>query len=126
MFNTNTNGYSLADIAAATGNNNDAFGGANSWWIILLFIFMLFGWGGNRGGFGNNGGSDVTVVPMNMGGAGFGNGYGANLGLSVAADVQRGFDQSAVINGINGIQTSLNNGFSNAEVSRCNAQANLL
>lgn len=127
MFNTNTNGYSLADIAAATGNNNnDAFGGANSWWIILLFIFMLFGWGGNRGGFGNNGGSDVTVVPMNMGGVGFENGYGTNLGLSVAADVQRGFDQSAVINGINGIQTSLNNGFSNAEVSRCNAQANLL
>ena len=31
MFNSN-NGYSLADIAAATGNNNDGlFGGNNGW-----------------------------------------------------------------------------------------------
>lgn len=125
MFNSNAGngGYSLADIAAATGNNNNAFGGGNSWWIILLFIFMLFGWGGNRNG--NNGGNDVTVVPYPA--MGMGAGYGStNLGLSVAADVQRGFDQSAVINGINAVQTSVNNGFSNAEVSRCNAQANLL
>ena len=123
MFNTaNGNGYSLSDIAAATGNNgNNAFGGNNSWWIILLFIFMLFGWGGNRGGYGNDSGVTVVPYPMGMGGNG-----STNLGLSVAADVQRGFDQSAVINGINGIQTSLNNGFSNAEVSRCNSQANLL
>lgn len=34
MFNANGNGYSLADIAAATGNdrnNNDAFGGNGAW-----------------------------------------------------------------------------------------------
>ena len=33
MFNSNAGngGYSLADIAAATGNNNNAFGGGNSW-----------------------------------------------------------------------------------------------
>ena len=30
MFNSN-NGYSLADIAAATGNNDGLFGGNNSW-----------------------------------------------------------------------------------------------
>lgn len=37
--------YSLADIAAATGNgrNNDGmFGGDGSWWIIVLFIFAFF------------------------------------------------------------------------------------
>lgn len=48
--------YSLADIAAATGNgrNNDGmFGGDGSWWIIVLFIFAFFGWGNN--GWGNNG-----------------------------------------------------------------------
>lgn len=42
--------YSLADIAAATGNgrNNDGmFGGDGSWWIIVLFIFAFFGWGNN-------------------------------------------------------------------------------
>ena len=41
MFNNNS-GYSLADIAAATGNRNggDGFGGFNGdgAWIFLLFI----------------------------------------------------------------------------------------
>lgn len=58
MFNSNTSGYSLSDLAAVTGNNNrgygDGFGGgAWSWWIIVL---LLFGWGdGNGFGFGNRG-----------------------------------------------------------------------
>lgn len=53
MFNTNS-GYSLADIAAATGGNrnNDGLFGDNGWWIILLFMFT--GWGRN-GIFGGNG-----------------------------------------------------------------------
>ena len=60
MFNSN-NGYSLADIAAATGNNNDGFGGSNgAWWLIILFLFAFTGgWGGygyNYGGFGGFGG----------------------------------------------------------------------
>ena len=132
MFaSNNTNGYSLADIAAATGNgynNNDGFGGGNSWWVILLFIFMLFGWGGNRGNNngGNDNGNNTTFIPYPMmGGCGFG-GFGPSVNYAVQNDVQRGFDQSAIISGINGIQTSVNTGFSNAEVSRCNAQANLL
>ena len=51
MFNSA--GYSLADIAAATGNNNDN-GWGNDWWIILLFLFAG-GWG--NGGWGANGDS---------------------------------------------------------------------
>ena len=53
MF-SNQNGYSLADIAAATGNNgNNSFFGNDGWWIILLFLFA--GWGGYGGGlFGGN------------------------------------------------------------------------
>lgn len=52
--------YSLADIAAATGNggnSNDGFGENGSWWIILFLIFAIFGWGGNNGygGFGGGG-----------------------------------------------------------------------
>lgn len=110
MFNNN-NGYSLADIAAATGNNNnDGFGGFNGdgAWIFLLFILILMGgWGNNGYGWGgNNGGSSISA--------------------DVAADVQRGFDQSAVIGGINGLTAAVNTGFSNAEISRCNAQANVL
>ena len=56
-------------------------GMGNGWWLILLFLFL--GMGNGFGGMGNNA-------------AGF-----------VGADVQRGFDQSAIVNGINGIQTSL-------------------
>lgn len=51
MFNSN--GYSLSDIAAVSGNNNDGWGGDGAWWIILLFLFAG-GWG--RGGwFGGDG-----------------------------------------------------------------------
>lgn len=55
MFNSN-NGYSLADIAAATGGVRDGFGGGDgygAWWIIILFLFAFTSWGGN--GFGNAG-----------------------------------------------------------------------
>lgn len=43
MFN---NGYSLADVAAATRDNDygDGMFGGNGWWIILLFLFI---WGRN-------------------------------------------------------------------------------
>lgn len=101
MFNNSD--YSLADIAAATGNNNNGFGfDGNGAWILLLFIILLLG-GWNGGGYGTGGGANY-----------------------VTADVQRGFDQSAVINGLAGITGAINTGFSNAEISRCNSQANIL
>ena len=68
-------------VAPVGGGMGDGFGNSG-WWIILLFLFMGFG-----GGFGG----------MNNNAAGF-----------VGADVQRGFDQSAIVNGINGIQATMN------------------
>ena len=105
-----TNGeLSAADIAAVTGNNN---GGGNgwgngdgAWWLIVLFLFAFAGGWGNRGGYG---------------GGGYDSGSG-NSGASVM-DVQRGFDQSAVMAALGGINASL----ANAEISRCNTQANIL
>lgn len=107
MFNDN-HGYSLADIAAASGNrNNDGFGfNGNGAWIFLFFILILLGGWGNGNGWGNNGASPATV--------------------EISNDVQRGFDQSALINGINGITSAVSTGFANAEISRCNSQANIL
>ena len=102
MFNNN--GYSLADIAAATGNDNNGgfgFNGDGAWILILFILILAGGWGG----YGYNGGG------------------GCN---NVTSDVQRGFDQSAVIGGLSGIASAINTGFSNAEVSRCNSQANIL
>lgn len=61
MFNQN-GGYSLADIAAATGDrNNSGWGGdSGAWWIIILFLFCFAGWGGN--GFGNGGYNGATTT----------------------------------------------------------------
>lgn len=107
MFNNN-GGYSLSDIAAATGNDNNRFGFGNGdgAWVLLLFILVLMGGWGNNNGWGNNGG-------------------GGNTGY-ITSDIQRGFDQSAVINGLSGITSAISTGFANAEVSRCNSQANVL
>lgn len=60
MFNS-SNGYSLADIAAATGNGrndgyNDGMFGNGAWWIIILFLFCFNGWGNN--GWGRNNGAE--------------------------------------------------------------------
>jgi hypothetical protein len=107
MFNDN--GYSLADIAAASGNNrnNDGFGfDGNGAWIFLFFILILMGGWGNGNGWGNNGTSPATV--------------------EISNDVQRGFDQSALINGVNNLTSAVSSGFSSAEISRCNSQANIL
>lgn len=82
------------------GANGSWFGDGGLFWIIVLFLFAF------NGGWGN----------------GYGNG-GCNV---VNNDIQRGFDQQAVMGGINGLTTAVTNGFSGAEVSRCNAQANVL
>ena len=93
-------------------------GGAIFFWLILFFFMMMFM--GNWGNNGNNGGNVQYVpygAPYMMGG------FGDN---SAAQAVRNGFDQSAIIGGINGLQNQIQTGFSNAEVSRCNQQANLL
>lgn len=97
----NGGGLSAADVAAVMGNNGGfgGFGGDGAWWLIVLFLFAFsgnFGWGGAGGGYGQQ------------------------------AEVQRGFDQSAVMNGLSGITSAISSGFANAEVSRCNAQTNTL
>lgn len=87
------------------------WGGDWGAWIILFLIFGMFGWGGFGGMGGMNGG--------------------------VGSEVQRGFDHSSVVTKLDGITQgicdatyALNNtvttGFSNAELSRCNQQANLM
>ena len=64
------------------------------WWLILLFLFL--GFGNGFGGFGNN-----------------------NAGYAVGADVQRGFDQNAVMSGVGGISNSVTSGFGDVQTSLC-------
>lgn len=90
--------YSLADIAAATGNgggnNNGGFGDGNgAWWLLVLFALL--------GGFGNNGRG------------GYGGGYGAGgVGgneiypwLNQAQLTNGGFRDQMIQTTLQGIQT---------------------
>ena len=83
-------GMTPADIAAVTGNNrNDGgFGdGSGAWWLLVLFLFAANnGW--NNGGWGGNSGNNGAIPYI-----------GTN------ADIQRGFDQSAIMSGINNLTT---------------------
>ena len=66
---------------------------------------------GNDGGFGMNGlgGIFALLILLGIFSGGFGGGFGGNNAAGfVGADVQRGFDQSTIVNGINGIQSTLN------------------
>lgn len=85
-----------------SGSTNGFGWGDGSFWIIILFLFAFMG-----NGWGNWGGNSGTTQTINN-------------------DVQRGFDQQAVMSGLSGINSSVANGFANAEISRCNAQANIL
>lgn len=93
MFN-NSNGYSLADIAAVT-NGNDGFGGNNggAWWLLILFLFGFMNGGWGNGFFG--------------GGMG-GNGY---------TNMMLGYDFPWLINGQQGINSNVSNGFRDAQLN---------
>ena len=93
---TDSTGVQAYMPVGPANSGNGMFDGNGAWWIIVLLAMM--GWGNGFGGYGGNG-----------------NGF-------LGADVQRGFDQSAVINGINGIQSSICNGFANAESAAANRQ----
>ena len=91
MFNSNM--PSLSDIAAVTGNRNDGgWGDGNGWWVLIILFAIFGGWGGNNG-CGNNGNG----------------GYSATA--ATQADIQRGFDTSAVTNKLNGLENGLCDGF---------------
>lgn len=74
------------------GGNSGGWDQGNGWWIILLFILLASGNWGNQNGYGGGfgGGQPIIVNDGNNG------------------SVQRGFDQAAVMGGINGVQSGIN------------------
>lgn len=92
MFNSN-GGYSLADIAAATGGNNknsDGMWGDSGWWIILLFLFAGWGGRGYGNGFGGSeGGSNGIVASPYF--------YGFGAPCATKDDVRAAVDQQTLI-----------------------------
>ena len=105
MFNSE-NGYSLADIAAATGNGigNDGFFGGSGWWIILLFLFAWGGWG--NGGWGGNSNAGATTI----------------YGLDNLASTRDGFYDlnTGLLNGFASTVAAVNAGTSAIQSDICN------
>lgn len=112
-------GYSLSDIAAATGTNANGFNDGYGIWIIVFLIFAVFG------GFGRNG---------------FGNGFGGNTSgaadnyvlASDFATLQRQIDsatntlerkadatQQGLCDGFYAMNTGMLNGFNGVQQSMC-------
>ena len=78
----------VAPMNSYSGNDGFGWGGNGAWWLLVLFLFAMngngFGWGNNAGG----------MAPYMM----------AN---NTNNDVQRGFDQQAVMSGLNGINAGI-------------------
>ena len=98
-----------ADIAAVTAGGGGFLGGGDSWFALIV-LFLLFGMGG-------------------FGGYGFGGGAGGMMPwwfMNSNNDVQRGFDTAAINSQLASIGSSINTGFSSAEVASCNREINSL
>lgn len=118
----NYEGYSLSDIAAATGNGNNSnngFGeGFGAWWIIIFLIFAFGGWGNNNG-WGNNGGGSMGVADNYVLASDF---------ATLQRQIDSGFNSTAMgINQVNqglcdgfyAMNTGMLNGFGNVQQTLC-------
>lgn len=94
MALTEASGLSASDVLALTNKEDGfGFGGMGGWWIIL-FILLL--------------------------GGGFGNGWSNNNAFNYGNEIQRGFDQSAVITALGNLNTAITNGFAGQQIDACN------
>lgn len=95
MFSNTNTPFTMPVVPATEGGYGNGGWGDGGWlWIIVVFA-LLFGWGNNGwGGFGgsNNGGGYVATA-------------------ATQADIQRGFDNQAVISKLDGITNGLCDGF---------------
>lgn len=118
-------GYSLADIAAATGNNNrDGYGfGDGGWFIWIILIFAIFGGWGNGFGWGGNGGNGLNGAltrgelcqDMNFQSL-------ENAVRGVQSGLCDGFyaQNTTMLQGFNGLQNSLCQGFNGVNTNISN------
>ncbi len=103
MTDSNTSMYMPVAPAYSGGNGGFGFGDNGAWWLLILLIAMG-GWG-NGFGFGGGG-----AMPWMM-------------GTNTNNDVQRGFDQSALMTGITGVNNAVTTGFGNLQTALCSGFA---
>lgn len=88
------------------GNGGFGWGGDGAWWLLVLFLFAAngngFGWGGNGGMNG--------AAPYIM-------------NTTTNNDVQRGFDQQAVMSSLGDITGAVTSGFAGVNQSLCSGFA---
>lgn len=103
------NAGTIADAAvlAGRGNNNDGFGG--NWWP-LFFLFAMMGWGGY--GMGGGMGGNMGAFPWLL--------YGQQ---GINTNMNNGFDNAAVMTGINGVQNAVTTGFGGVQTALCSGFA---
>jgi len=93
------------------GRSNGLFGDDGALWLIVLFLFIFAGGWGNGGGWGGNGGGATPYFTS----------------AATQSDIQRGFDNSAVITKLDGItqgicdstyalNNAITNGFNNTNM----------
>lgn len=85
-------------------NDGFGFGGNGAWWLLVLFLFAA---NGNGFGWGNNGNGMMPYMMNN----------------NTNNDVQRGFDQQAVMSGLGDISGAVTTGFSGVNQALCNGFA---
>jgi len=103
MISGNEGNNTVMPVAPIGGSGYGGFGGDWGSWIILFLIFGMFG----NGGWGGNGGNGQFPWLL-----------AANRNSENAT--QAGFNQAALNGQLSGIQSSITNGFANAEVASCN------
>jgi len=107
-----------AGTNSGNSGNNGIWGGDWGAFIVLFLLFGMFGWGGFGGGWGG--------------------GFGGNAqqGYDTRADLQRGFDNQAVITKLDGItqgicdstyalNNTMTNGFHGVDNAICNLGYNV-
>lgn len=106
---------SPADFNALIGNRNadgsfGGLGGMMAMFYMLIMFFFFFQNGGlfQNGRFGNGGAMPFMAAQ------------------DTQAEVQRGFDQQALMAGIGNLNNTVSTGFANAEVGNCNRQMSLM
>ena len=99
-----SDGFTMPVAPMGGGFGNGGFGEMSWIWILLIFaMFTGNGWGGGFGG--------METLP-----------YFFNT--QTQNEVSRGFDTAALTGQLAGIQSSISNGFANAEVAGCNRTMN--
>ena len=116
MFSNGNCSVPLVASIDGGGNNNGMNGWGDGGWLWIIVVFaLLFGWGNN--GWGNNGNGGY--------GAGGAIPYVINTSTGTDSEIQRGFNQQAVVGKLDGITQGICDGFYAMNTSIMNAQSGI-